>query len=380
LWYDASTVLWGFGVQRLPGIHGLRAIAAIGVVFVHVAYVPAVIRLPPIFDQIVPHLGYCVPLFFVISAFSLAYVHDKSVGRDGWIGPYFIKRIFRIGPLFWAMMVAYWFFWLWPQRHLIELLIINATFAFNFFPGAHESIVAAGWSVGVEMPFYFAFPFIIERVRRLQDAVIFLVATGLVSVASRLWFAGNPGYAYVAFSSNIAIFAVGLLAYRFFVSWGDYRKLRSRLAFIAIAWSAAFLLFLHFPIDAGRPLLGSVCFGLLCAWQAATPSRWLANSAMQWLGERSFSIYLLHPLTINQLARHDVYSWVWQSLEPTIGAWAYLPCVALTLTIVLSLSAVTYALIERPGQKLGAAIIAALRARRPSSIAQPDSPVLQSHP
>jgi peptidoglycan/LPS O-acetylase OafA/YrhL len=27
-------------VQRLPGIHGLRAIAAIGIVFFHVAYVP----------------------------------------------------------------------------------------------------------------------------------------------------------------------------------------------------------------------------------------------------------------------------------------------------------------------------------------------------
>jgi peptidoglycan/LPS O-acetylase OafA/YrhL len=46
-----------------------------------------------------------------------------------------------------------------------------------------------------------------------------------------------------------------------------------------------------------------------------------------------------------------------------------------TLLIVLSLSAVTYALIEKPGQKLGAAIIAALRARRPSPIAQ--SPALQ---
>jgi peptidoglycan/LPS O-acetylase OafA/YrhL len=115
-------------------------------------------------------------LFFVISAFSLTYAHDKSVGRDGWIGPYLIKRIFRIGPLFWAMMVAYLFLWWWPPRHFIELLIINATFAFNFFPRLHESIVAAGWSVGVEMPFYLAFPFILSRVRRPGGAVIFLVA------------------------------------------------------------------------------------------------------------------------------------------------------------------------------------------------------------
>jgi peptidoglycan/LPS O-acetylase OafA/YrhL len=372
----------GGGVQRLLGIHGLRAIAAIGIVFFHVAYVPAFtkpafITLPPIFDHIVPAFGLCVPLFFVISAFSLAYVHDKSVGRDGWIGPYFIKRIFRIGPLFWAMLVAYWFFWFWPPQHRIELLIINATFVFNFFPGAHESIVGAGWSIGVEMPFYFAFPFILERVQRLQGAVIFLVATGIISVASELWFAANPVYAYMAFTSNVAIFAIGLLAHRCYVSWGDSGKLRSRLVLIAVAWSAVFLLFSYHPIYAGRPdvLLWSSAFGLLCAWQAASPSRWVANSAMQWLGERSFSIYLLHPLTINQLSVHNVYIWVWASLEPTIGAWAYLACVALTLTIVVSLSAVTYALIEKPGQKLGAAIIAALRARRPSPIVH--SPALQ---
>ena len=76
------------------------------------------------------------------------------------------------------MMVAYWFLWWWPPRQFVELLIINATFAFNFFPSAHESVVAAGWSVGVEMPFYLAFPFILGRVRRPRDAVILLNATG----------------------------------------------------------------------------------------------------------------------------------------------------------------------------------------------------------
>jgi exopolysaccharide production protein ExoZ len=246
----------------------------------HVAYVPASSNLPPIFDQIVPFCGNGVPLFFVISAFSLAYVHDKSVGRDGWIGPYVIKRIFRIGPLFWAMMVAYWFLWWSPKGHFLELLIINATFAFNFIPGLHESVVPAGWSVGVEMPFYFVFPFILEWVRRPRDALIFLIGTGIISCASRLWFAGNPRYAYMAFTSNIAIFAIGLLAYRCFVSWSGYAKLRSRIAFIAVAWAAVFLLLRHFPIYAGQPhaLLWSCGFGWLCAWQAATPSRCHAAS------------------------------------------------------------------------------------------------------
>lgn len=200
----------------------------------------------------------------------------------------------------------------------------------------------------------------------------------IISFASRSWLAGNPAYASKAFTSNIAMFAIGLLAYRCFMSWSDDAKPWSRVAFIAVA-SAVYLESWHFPIFNGElnTLFWSCAFGFLCVWQAATPSRLLANSVMQWLGERSFSIYLLHPLTINELSTHDVYLRVWQSLEPTIGAWAYLPCVALTLTIVFSLSAVTYALIEKPGQKLGGAIIAARRAGRSTPIAQP---VLQSRP
>jgi peptidoglycan/LPS O-acetylase OafA/YrhL len=95
----------GLWVQRLPGIHGLRAIAAIGVVFFRVAYVRALlertfIKLPPILDHVVPIFGFCVPLFFVISAFSLAYVHDKSVGEMIGSGRISLSEYFGSGRFF----------------------------------------------------------------------------------------------------------------------------------------------------------------------------------------------------------------------------------------------------------------------------------------
>jgi peptidoglycan/LPS O-acetylase OafA/YrhL len=33
---------------------------------------------------------------------------------------------------------------------------------------------------------------------------------------------------------------------------------------------------------------------------------------MQWLGERSFSLYLLHPFAIFVLLSRGVYAWTWQ--------------------------------------------------------------------
>ena len=46
------------------------------------------IKLPPIFHQIVPKLLPCVPLFFVVSAFSLAYSYDEAAHQPGWVSAY----------------------------------------------------------------------------------------------------------------------------------------------------------------------------------------------------------------------------------------------------------------------------------------------------
>src|SRR5262249_21715176 len=144
----------------------------------------------------------------------------KASHQAGWATSYLIKRVFRIAPLFWFMMLAYWFLWWWPeysQERFVEILLLNATFAFNFVPGMHQSVIGAGWSVGVEMPFYLIFPIALIWTRRMWAAVILLSGTMVISIASRLWFTGT--YGHMALTSNIAIFVIGLMAYRCFARW-----------------------------------------------------------------------------------------------------------------------------------------------------------------
>ncbi len=72
----------GSGADRtLPGLYGLRATAALMIVFFHLA--PNV-RVPGAFSIIKTHFGLGVPLFFVLSGFSLMYSTSRYVGRDGW--------------------------------------------------------------------------------------------------------------------------------------------------------------------------------------------------------------------------------------------------------------------------------------------------------
>jgi peptidoglycan/LPS O-acetylase OafA/YrhL len=297
-------------MQRLPGIHGLRAVAAIGVVFFHVANLVTFAAPPAILQPVIPHLFLCVPLFFMVSAFSLAYSHDKDIRKPGWVWSYLVKRLFRIAPLFYVMTAA-WLYVL-PQETGWRLLT-DLTFTFNFVPGQHESIVWAGWSIGVEMPFYLAFPFILEHVSRSRDAIILVAVTAVISIASYLWFTGS--YAKMALTSNLVYFAIGFALYR-------------------------------------------CAFDYVRRWQQIPL---LSSAQMQWLGERSFSIYLLHPLVIFLLLRNGAYEPIWHIAYPFVGSWAYLACVGLTLAVLLPVSAVSYALVERPGQRLGSLIVICAR-------------------
>ena len=193
-------------MQRLSGVHGLRAVAALGVIVYHVAYVPKINPpLPPVIDHIAPHLGACVHLFFVISAFSLLHSFYGKPQGEGWVGRYLVRRIFRIGPLFWTALALYAV--LLHSNINASQLAANALFVFNFVPKLHDSWVWAGWSIGVEMPFYLCLPFVIQRVTRPKTALILALSTLALGMASRLILERMSlpqTYANLAFTSNLS--------------------------------------------------------------------------------------------------------------------------------------------------------------------------------
>ncbi|MFZ1831080.1 MAG: acyltransferase family protein [Candidatus Competibacteraceae bacterium] len=91
---------------RLPGIHGLRAVAALAVVIFHVHGIYQ-LDLPAYFSLIKTHFGLGVQLFFVLSAFSIFFSTHHRVGRSHWIQDYFIRRFFRIAPFFYLMILVW---------------------------------------------------------------------------------------------------------------------------------------------------------------------------------------------------------------------------------------------------------------------------------
>jgi peptidoglycan/LPS O-acetylase OafA/YrhL len=98
-------------------------------------------------------------------------------------------------------------------------------------------------------------------------------------------------------------------------------------------------------------------FGLaaLCLWQSTQPSFIIAHGLFQYFGERSFSIYLVHPVVI-EFFKSFIFK-TYEELLPFIGAHAYFVCAILILAVILIFVEMTYRLIEVPGIHLGRRLI-----------------------
>lgn len=350
--------------RKLDGLHGLRAVAALAVVLFHLQRIPN-LPLPSWLSSVTGDAYLSVHLFFVISAFSL--FHSSRYAPANY-SAYLVKRFFRIAPLFYAMLA----YMLWRGGFPgWQALVSNVTFTFNLIPGQEWSVVWAGWSVGVEMLFYLMLPGLLFLIRGWVGFLILFLGTAALSAVVWHLTTDVPGlrkdFAYFSLAGNMASFSAGLLAHCVF-KLADVRR-RYEWGRVIFALTFGVLLSLaHFdPLGLHSRVTGfyfafwSLPFGVLCLWQALYPSRLLRTRPMQWLADRSFSIYLLHPVVIVGL--RPAYDYARTHGVPD-GAWLYLACLAMTLPVLLVAAQITYRLVELPGIAAGRRIAARVNRSR----------------
>jgi peptidoglycan/LPS O-acetylase OafA/YrhL len=347
---------------NLPGLYGLRAVAALMIVFFHLA--PNV-RVPDAFSVIKTHFGEGVPLFFVLSGFSLMYSTSGYVGRDGWVQIYFIKRFFRIAPLFYAMIAFFTVYniLVWQLQPTLAPIIIDALFLHNLVPGYHESLVWAGWTLGVEMLFYALFPILLIVITNFRRGLLLLLLSVLASNAARDLFAlkGQGAYASMSLVVNSPYFAAGIGAFFLFKALAAYKWKRFAVGVACTLALAAILLPLVFNpavdafVHANRLdiVIWGCLFGLVCVWQSLYPSKILASLPLQFCGERSYSLYLVHAVTVFRLT--PLYTWVYGAVGNDVIA--FLISVTLGVGAAIFVASLAFRWIEMPGIRWGASII-----------------------
>jgi peptidoglycan/LPS O-acetylase OafA/YrhL len=236
--------------QRFPCFDGLRAIAAIAVVFHHAAFTTAFelrgVRVPG--TQHVVAIGHYfarmdagVQVFFLISGFLLyrPFVAAAFAGRPARdLRAYFRRRVLRIYPAYWVAFVCIMLFVgismpIAGGRSIVEYFflvhlydtgsaVVNGRHAFRALGGISQS-----WTLVVELSFYLFLPLYAALMRRLgsgrdRDArlrleLAMLAALYAVSVAWRaVVYWGVPHESAFGFlgnywlPANLDVFALGM--------------------------------------------------------------------------------------------------------------------------------------------------------------------------
>lgn len=164
---------------RYQSLDGLRAVAAIGIVMMHVmSNLSVKLTIEPLHSIINSFTNFTF-LFMIVSAFGMCcgYYEKFKQGNIN-LNSFYKKRYIRILPFF-ALLV------------LIDLAInpsvselyecfANLTLAFGLLPNAGISVIGVGWFLGVVFVFYMIFPFFVFLMDNKRRAWFVLVVAVLL--------------------------------------------------------------------------------------------------------------------------------------------------------------------------------------------------------
>lgn len=310
-----------------------------------------------------------VDLFFVLSGYL---IYGSLISRHQPFSRFMSRRIQRIYPAFLVVFVTYVLLsFAFPSESKIPTgasagliyLVANLLLLPGLFP--IEPMITVAWSLSYEMFYYLVIPSIIAifrlRNRSATCRALFFMATAGAISAWCLAFGGHI---------RLIMFIAGVLLYEAIDSqWAPTPSSHWGLAALVVGLGSTLI-----------PLQGStgavlkvnilcICFFALCLACFRDPAAWLPRAfswtPLRWLGNMSYSYYLLHGLALKAgfLALSKVLP------ADNFGSWFFWALLPPMLVLTLLPSGALFLLVERPLSLARPTVPAALDASSPTRTA-----------
>lgn len=331
-------------------MEGLRGFAVFLVFLVHfVALAKPWISSSPSFIEFTKSLHTIgntgVDLFFVLSGYL---IYGSLLSRRQQFLRFISRRIVRIYPAFAVVFVAYIILsFVFPAENKIPSPttdgIIYLVKNFLLLPGLFpiEPMITVAWSLSYEMFYYLVTPLVIQLFRfRDRSAILRTTFFLSISLLTVIYCALNGWHV------RLIMFISGIVLYETM----NRRCVTSPPSTLGLLALLVGLLSTLMPLDgsAGSALKVSilfVAFFALCLVCFRNPSSWLPRTfswtPLRWLGNMSYSYYLIHGLALkagflalSMLAPTASYGpWLFWVLLPPMFVLTLIPSTALFLLV-----------------------------------------------
>lgn len=372
--------------EHLTWLDGVRGIASIWVMLSHIQILTGLAPIP-----ILSWGWLAVDVFMMLSGFLMAHHYILRQHKEPWQHPktvfyFWLRRFFRIAPLYYLLLAVALLAGpllgefradiatIWPltatppQRYTdssISNIIMHLTFAFGLSPFYAFHTALPDWSIGLEMQFYLAFPFIMW---------LFMVSGPVISTILLMIVCGGVQYLWPNYWSSfempafllmkLPIFLIGIL-----IACGKNNgEMKRYLLYtlllvmglhfvhpIKLGWQDLTLAILMFYLTGSKELPGSNIFHPIFSWLRQL----LACRLAVFLGATSYSVYLLHLMVVIPVAGYLSTMHSYLMLNQYVR---FIVVVVLVTPVVYAIAWLLYNKIELVGIKIGKWLIASVPA------------------
>lgn len=248
---------------------------------------------------------YGVSMFYVLSGLTMYLVYFRSFALDKtFFKNFYIKRIFRIYPLMWFVMI------LAIVMYGTSASPVDLALQFTGLFGIVDwtsSVPVGIWSIGNELCFYLMLPLFFYCIKKSQ---ITLIAISALAFGIYCYFAfflfdksqplANQESLYKNPLSQAGLFFGGVLIGHFF------KEKRYKNVPLLVLLGTFLIAFIFYPVSGNainviagweRIIYTLICFGIAFCFLKADFS-FIPNflkKSLSWFGDISYSVYLLHP-------------------------------------------------------------------------------------